>query len=188
MMVGGSKARIFVSAVIISVVLAGCQNPNDIAKKLGAPPDSAVALRALETRRFNTLDEPSLLSATTQTLQDLGYTLTESSSDVGVIVGSKQRDAEETGQVAAQIGLTILFAAMGTYYQPLWDKEQSINVTVVATPIENSKQIEIRVSFDRVMTNNQGQKWRAELIMDPEIYKQFFDKLSEGTFLEAQAI
>jgi hypothetical protein len=38
------------------------------------------------------------------------------------------------------------------------------------------------------MTNNQGQKWRAELIMDPEIYKQFFDKLSEGTFLEAQAI
>src|SRR5262245_20558072 len=94
-----AKQRLVFATLAMLVVLAGCQTPNQVAMKIGAPRDSAVSLRALETRRFNTLDEEALLAAAIHTLQDLGYTISESSADVGVIVGSKRRDAEETGQV-----------------------------------------------------------------------------------------
>ncbi len=171
-----------------AVPLAGCVSPNEIAKQVGAPPKGAVDLRALQTRRFDTLDEERLLSAATQTLQDLGYTISESSVAVGVLVASKQRDAQEAGQIAGQVALMILAALLGSSHNPMWDKEQSIHVTLVATPIENSKQTEVRVSFDRQLTNNHGQRWRAELLLEPELYQQFFEKLSAGVFLEAQGV
>jgi hypothetical protein len=177
------------TATLLAVLfLTACQNPNAIAMKVGAPPESAVELRALETRRFATLDLQAMMAAATQTLQDLGFNITESSIDAGVLVGAKQRDAEETGQVAGQIALTVLLAVMGSQHNPVWDKTQDIHITVVATPIENSKQIEMRVSFDRYLTNNFGQQWRAELIKEPAIYQEFFDKLSQSAFLEAGKI
>ena len=175
-------------ALAIAAPLMSCVSANQLAMKIGAPPETAVELRTLQMRRFDTLDQTRMLLAATDTLQDLGYTVTESSNDLGLIVGSKQRDAEETGQVAGQVMLTVLFAAMGSYYNPTWDKSQSIHVTLVATPVENSKQIEVRVSFDRALTNNHGHEWRADLILDEKIYQEFFEKLSASAFLEAESV
>jgi hypothetical protein len=182
------RFRIAVSVAAVAATLAGCVDANEIAMRVGAPPESAVNLRAMQTRRFDTLDEKALMEASTQTLQDLGFIISESSSDVGVLVASKRRDAEEAGQIAGQIVLTLVLAALGTYNDPTWDKEQTIHVTLVASPVENSKQVEVRVTFDRVLTNNKGQQWRAELIKEPDIYKQFFEKLAKGAFLEAHAL
>lgn len=168
--------------------LSGCVNPNDVAMRIGQPPKGAVEMRSLQTRRFDSLDEPALLQAAQQTLQDLGFTISEASADAGVLAGSKQRDAVESGQVAGQIALTVVLALLGTSHTPVWDKDQTINVTLVATPIENSKQTEVRVSFDRHMVNNLGHLWRAELILDEKIYQEFFDKFAQGSFLEAQKI
>ena len=169
------------------MLLSGCENANQIAMKIGVPPDSAVKARALETRRFDTSDEPSMLASATQTLQDLGFTISESQAAVGVLVGSKQRDAEETKQVVGQIVLTVVLAALGTQYTPVWDKDQNIDAMLLVTPIENSKQVEVRVSFDRQVRNTQGQI-RGELILDETIYQQFFEKLAASVFLEAHKI
>ncbi len=178
----------FLLVIALLLPLNACVTANEMAKRLGKPPEGAVELRAMQTRRFESADSNTLLMAATQTLQDLGYTISESSSEVGVLVASKQRDATEKGQVAGQIMLTVLLAAMGSYYNPVWDKDQTINVTLLAVPIENTGKTEIRVSFDRHMVNNHGHLWRAELILDPKIYQEFFDKLSQGAFLEAQVI
>lgn len=176
------------AALVTIVFLTGCQTVNDRAKLIGKAPDNAVALRALQTRRFDTTDEKALLSTAAQTLQDLGFTISESAADVGVIVASKQRNAEESGQVAAQVGLTVLFALMGTTHNPTWDQEQTIQVTFAAIPIGNARQTEVRTTFDRILTNNHGHKWRAELLMEPEIYQQFYERLSTSAFLEAHKI
>jgi hypothetical protein len=176
------------AAVIMAATLSACESANDLAMKIGKPPESAVQLRSFETRRFDTMDESSVLSAATQTLQDLGYTITESSADVGVISASKERDARESGQIAGQIALTIVAAALGVANNPTWDESQSIHVTLVATPIENSKATNVRVSFDRYITNNHEQLWRTELVEDQKIYQEFFDKLSSGTSLHAEKL
>jgi hypothetical protein len=177
-----------IALLAITCSLQACINANKIAMDVGQPPKGAVELRSLQTRRFDTLDEMKMISAATQTLQDLGFIVSESQVDVGVLVGSKKRDAEEAGQVAGQVVMTIAFAVLGVYHKPLWDKEQNIVVTIVTTPIANSKQIEIRASFDRQLTNNQGHQWRAELLMDPKLYQEFFAKIAEGVFLEAHTI
>ncbi|MCM0019136.1 MAG: hypothetical protein NBV67_04020 [Tagaea sp.] len=179
----------FVGALAVATLpLSGCVDANQKALEIGQPPAGALELRNLQTRRFGTLDTLALFQAATQTLQDLGYTVTESALDVGVLVASKQRDARETAQVTGQVALTILFALMGTAYTPTWDQEQTINVTLVATPIVNSNQIEVRASFDRSLLNNHGHKWRAELLLEPELYREFFDKFSQSAFLEAERL
>jgi hypothetical protein len=184
-MISRWKSHIRVGTLGTLILLTACQNPNEHAKLIGKPPEAAVKLRELQTRRFDSLDEKALLGAATEALQDLGFIISESASDVGVLTASKQRDAEEAGQVVGQIALTMFFAVLGAYYDPTWDKEQTIQVTLVATPIEKSRQIDVRVSFDRVLTNNKGIKWRAELIQDGELYKGFFDRLSQSVFLES---
>lgn len=190
---GSMKSIRFIGAAILLLTVAGCVTPNETAMKVGAPPKqeegkSTLDLRSLQTRRFDTLDENKILLAGIQTLQDLGFTVTESSSEVGVLVGSKQRNAEESGQVAGQVVLSVMLAALGSYHPPTWDKEQSIYVNLISTPIANSTQTSVRVSFERRLTNNHGVLWRTELILEPEIYQEFFQKLSQGTFLEAHKI
>ncbi len=181
-------------ALFLVVGMAACvQTPTEMAMKIGAPPKAAegkptLNLRAMQTRRYDTLNERRLLLAATQTLQDLGYTITESSLESGVLVGSKQRDAEEGGQIAGQLILTLMFAALGTVHTPTWDTSQKIVVTLTTTPIENSKQSDVRVSFDRRITNNHGYRWRTEVIIDQKIYQEFFDKFAQGAFLEDHKI
>lgn len=179
---------LLISVLFGAAVLSGCVNANSEALKVGKPPDGAVKLRSLQTRRFDSGDDKAMLAASIQTLQDLGFTVTEAAPEVGVLTASKQRNAEEAGQVAGQVALTILAALAGSSHNPTWDKEQTIQVTLVTTPIVNAAKTDVRVSFDRVLTNNLGQTWRAELLNDPHLYQEFFQKLSQSVFLEAHEI
>lgn len=179
--------------IVFAMHLVACVSPNDIAMEIGKAPEAAdgkpsLNLRATQTRRFDTLDEKQLLGAATQTFQDLGYTVTESSLSSGVLVGSKTRDAEESGQVAGQVVLTILAAALGSFHNPTWDQSQLIVITLTTSPVENSRQSDIRVSFDRRLTNNHGHLWRSEVITEKKIYQEFFEKFSASAFLEANKI
>ena len=178
---------------VMAFVLSACVSPNDVAMDIGGQPKAeegktALNLRSMQTRRFDTFDERRLLRAATQTLQDLGYTVTESSLKSGVLVGAKERDAEESGQIAGQVMLTLIFAALGTYHSPTWDASQKIVVTLTTSPVENSNQSDVRVSFDRRLTNNYGDLWRSEVILDPRVYQEFFEKFSQGVFLEGQKL
>lgn len=181
------------SIAVVAFIVSACVSPNDVAMEIGAAPKAeegkpTLNLRAMQIRRFATLDEHRLLASATQTFQDLGYTVTESSLESGVLVGSKQRDAEEGGQIAGQVLLSLMFAAMGTVVVPTWDKSQRIVVTLTTSPVENSNQSDVRVSFDRRLTNNHGDLWRSEVILDPKVYQEFFEKFSQSAFLEGQKL
>lgn len=169
------------------VGLTACQNPNATAMKIGAMPPNAAAVREAETRQVDATDQVVLLSDITQVLQDLGFTISESSSDLGVVTGMKQRDAEENGQIAGQIAMTVAFALIGAYYVPSWDKEQKINVTTTVAPGSGPGEFAIRVSFDRYLWNNHGLLWKTELIQDPTIYQEFFSRLNHGRAVAAHA-
>jgi hypothetical protein len=182
--------RLVVIVAILGAATAvgGCVNANDIAMKLGVRPEGTVDLRNVQTRRFDTQDERKLLDSATQVMQDLGFTIAESSVDLGLIGGNKQRDAEETAQVTGQVVLTVLMALGGKHYDPLWDKEQTIRATLVLTPVEGAKSTDVRIGFDRLLTNNRGVMWRSEVILDEKIYQEFFNKFSQSVFLEAHTI
>lgn len=144
--------------------------------------------RQMQTRRFDT-DEKTLLSASAAVLQDLGFTIDESETDLGLIACSKTRDATSAGQVAGAV-LVALFTGVVT---PV-DKEQLIRASVVTYPIKIDKSDKgnsstaVRVTFQRIVTNTQNQITRRECINEPEIYQGFFEKLSKSLFLEAHEL
>lgn len=168
-------------AVFVALLLVACS---------GIPPDALVLspttlqTRQLETRRFEGGTEEKLLGATAAVLQDLGFALDESETRLGLVVASKRRSATSAGQVAG----AILVAALGGGAMPI-DKEQLIRASVVVQPASTSSStILVRVTFQRVITNTHGDETKREEIVDPLIYKGFFDKLSSAVFLEAQGI
>lgn len=190
----GTGARLCVPALLIMVAATGCgPEPNEVALEIGVPLGteeglSTIEWRAIQTRRLAVRDNVRILDEAAQTLQDLGFTLVESSVDVGLLVASKKRDATESDQVAKSVTLSLLLAFLGSYQPPTWDEEQEIFVTLIVSPVDNVDEKEVRVLFDRRIKNNNGVLWRAELIEDAEIYQNFFDKLSQGLFVSASEI
>ena len=183
----------FKRSILLTLVLfvSACANPNKHALEIGAPTlaegETITSVRAIQSRRFDTLDFGRIIKASTATLQDLGFNIQTTSSEFGVISGSKDRDAIESGQVAGQVALVILAALGGNTHQMVYDESQVINVSLVVNKM-GKKSSEVRVFFDRHITNNLGQLWKADVIKDPKIYQEFFAKLSASTFLEANEI
>lgn len=175
------------SPLIFAFVLASCVDHNQHALELGSPPitdnKTITSLRAMQSRGYNTLKKDELIQASAATLQDLGFTVNEVSNDFGVLVGSKERDAQEAGQVAVQVALVLLAALGGNTHTMTYDENQKINVSVLVNQIDD-KSSQVRVFFDRHITNNLGQLWKADLITDAEIYQQFFERLSKSAFIE----
>lgn len=177
----------FVTGILIFLILfSSCVQK--IPKKALQLSKESLQDRQLQTRHFDT-DEKTLLSASAAVLQDLGFNLNESETDLGLIACSKQRDATSAGQVAGAIFLSLLTGVPTPY-----DKEQLIRVSLVTRPIhidetDKSKcQTAVRITFQRIVTNTHGQISRRERINEVEIYQEFFDKLAQSLFLEANQI
>lgn len=169
------------------VVLCSCQpDPewaNKAALKIGAPRPDAAQIRERQTASFSVESEARLLVEATQVLQDLGFTVEESAPRYGVLAGSKDRDATETGQVVGQVALTVGLALMGVHYNPVWDTDQVIRATVTTEPLA-SHEVRLRISFERIVTNNQGAS-RVEELTAPEFSSGFFTKVRTGLGREA---
>jgi hypothetical protein len=141
-----------------------------------------LAVRQLQTRKFEIKDEKTLILSAAGVLQDMGYAIDESETKLGVVVGSKKRDATSGAQVAGAVVLALL----GGGYTPT-DKEQLIRASLI-TRTSDSGAILLRVTFQRIVWNTQNEITKIEAINDPLIYKEFFEKLSKSAFLEAQEI
>lgn len=142
----------------------------------------AVYLRRLQTRRFDTTNESELLQASLGVLQDLGFELDESESDLGLLVASKTRDATDPGQLASKIIMNVM-----TGDTLVIDAMQRIRVSLI-TRVISSHESTVRVTFQRIVWDEQGRISRSESLEDPELYQEFFFKLSKAVFLEAHGI
>lgn len=175
------------AALAISVLLActACSTiPTDA---LTLAPDS-LAHRQLQTRRFDGTNEKAILAASAGVLQDLGFNLDESETRLGLVVASKERSAYS----ASQITVAIIAAAFGVTESV--DKRQKIRVSLVVRPADNNskpadaRDFVVRITFQRIIWNTAGQVTHILAIDEPDIYQQFFDKLSKSLFLTANEI
>jgi len=141
-------------------------------------------LRPIQTRVFQTDDEVKVLIACSSLLQDLGFTIEESETELGVLVGSKDRSALKAGQIVG----SIIFGAFTGVYIP-WDKNQKMRASVITRPVgDKKKSIAVRVTFQRIVWNRDDKVSIREGLTEPKMYQEFFDKLSKALFLEAQEI
>ena len=185
----GSCTRRLAEAFVIAAMLAACEatsvQQESAALSLST---SRLAKRQYQIRRFDTTDETALLAASTAVLQDLGFNIDETSPGMGLLVGSKDRSAVESGQVAGQILLAALVAAAGGRADPVWDRNQKIRVSVTTRLSEDRNAVVTRATFQRVVWNTKEQVSRLESLDDPSLYRTFFDRLSQSSFLTAHEI
>jgi hypothetical protein len=170
------------------LLLAGCQTTAAPPSQALALDNNAIARRRLQSRRFETQDERRLLLAAAGVLQDLGFSIDDARADAGLIVASKERDAVEAQQVAAQMLLVIAAAMAKTQYKAVWEKDQQVRVALVVTRATDGQGTNCRATFQRVVTDTNGNVSRVETLEDPALYRSFFESLSKAAFLEANEI
>jgi hypothetical protein len=153
------RSRFKIGAFIAILATPGCvmSTPEQHADALTLR-SSAVDSRQIEARRYDTHDEAGLMAATLGVLQDLGYTVNETSAGAGLINGSKDRQGTR------------------------------IRVSVVVRPTTDRAAMTARVSFQTITAPIFGQPLQVQTITDPLIYQQFFERLSQSLFLEAHQI
>ena len=137
--------------------------------------------RQLQTRVFETDDEMQLLTASAALLQDTGFTIDESEVKCGVIIASRDRNVTDTGEVVLSIFLSALFVP------PSYAETQKVLATLVTKPLDN-KRIAVRITFQHMVWNQNGELMKNECLNEPEIYREFFSKLSKSVFLTAHEI
>lgn len=173
---------VFRFAFLAAIAMMGGCGPSIAQRAFQLHPDS-LAHRGMQSRRYDSNDEKKIMSACAGVLQDLGYTIDEGESDLGLLVASKTRSAVRAGEVALAF-----LAALGGTATPI-DKEQTVKVAIVTRPFgKEGKNIEVRVTIQRVVINTQGQVTKAESVIDEKLYSEFFSNLSKAIFLEAQKI
>ena len=145
-------------------------------------PDN-MAIRQRQTRVFDTTDEILMLRSAAGVLQDIGFTIDETSPATGVLIASANRSALNSRKIADHVLLLLLGVPTGTI-----DTSQTIKASIVTSKIENIKKIALRVTFQRVVLNGNGFPSKLESIDDPILYQNFFNKLSQSVFLEAHTI
>ncbi|MCS6319954.1 MAG: hypothetical protein H8K05_19730 [Nitrospira sp.] len=176
------------------VLFLGCAQPTQPAELFQLTPEST-ANRAMQTRFFDTENDRELLSASAAALQDLGFQVEESVREVGFLRAAKERSAREYGQYRNRFFFWLL--SLGHVVIPI-DLHQKIAASLVTRPLnaKHSRQ-EVRIVFYRAVWKGDGQadrnyippgEQKMEMIRDPEIYQQFFAKLSKAVFLEPHSI
>lgn len=168
--------------------IAGC--PATYPKDFLKLPEENLQVRQLQMRQFETNNEKEIILASAGVLQDMGFTLDDSETELGVIVASKDRDATNAGQVTLAT-MAVFLSALGGSSSNAFDtidKVQKIRVSVVTRLNSENSKILLRVTFQRIVWNNLGNVSKMETLKDPELYQGFFDKLSKAVFLEEQRI
>lgn len=176
------KTSKLIIVIFLFLLLYGCATFPKDALKLNP---QSLEKRQLQTRQYDTKNEEKIIAACAGVLQDLGFTIDESETKLGVIVASKDRDATNGGQVALAT-LAAIFGNSNAY--STIDAVQKIRVSVVSNPSLDGIKMLVRVTFQRVVWNQAGSVSRVETINDPKLYQGFFEKLSKAVFLEEQKI
>ena len=167
-------------AVFALPTLSGCVNA--MAREALTIQPEALAQRRLQTRRYDMNDEGALLAASLEALQDMGFELDESERSIGLLVASKNRDASST---LDWVGSALVSGV--TDDEMVYDTEQKIRACVVTRPF-GERSTTVRVTFQRTVWDNHGKISRTETLDNPELYRDFFLKLSNSVFLTGKPL
>ena len=158
-----------------AILLSSCVK---VPKDLMRPSTESLKIRAAQSHTFNVTSDKHLLQASMSVLQDMGYTIKESSTEYGVLTAVKEASATSKGQVAAAIAYTILCGEQ----MPI-DKTQYISVTMVILGKSECGQATARTTFQRLIVRTDNTRY-AQTITDENVYKDFYEKLDKSLFLE----
>jgi hypothetical protein len=143
---------------------------------------SQVALRAAETRVFDTSDRIRVLAAVVETLQDMGFMIEVLDEELG-IVSAKRFDPNEELPAPDPTYHTydddalLLFNRTYLTWGPFYHRTNLVRTTVTLRK-RGGSQLVVRASA----------QFYLRAVEDPEPYRRFFDALEEALRLRARSL
>lgn len=181
-----------VTFALVAIVASGCETLPRDAFRLS---ETALETRQLQSREYESVSEMQILSASSALLQDLGYAIDEVEMPLGVLSASKRADARNDmktlGTLAADVTecfLTFFIGCSGNHYRAS-DAVQDIRLTLIALPVrDETSTVTVRVTMQRIVWDRDERLSEQETITAPDVYQEFFQKLSKSVFLEQEGI
>jgi hypothetical protein len=173
----GRSRRLLVAVVFA----AGCSTAVPPAK-------TALEVREIQTRTFDTPDARLVMKAMLNVLQDDGFVVKNAVVDLGLITAAKETDLAPRrsdpggGELVTGPGLAVLGVQAPATYRKLEVQDFTGNVT------EFGKQTRVRASFQRKILDNRGGVLRVEPIDDPKFYQDFFSRMDKGVYLQKEQL
>ena len=176
-------------AAAVGLLLPACLSPfearhersSDSRDQIWMSEESQVALRAAQSRVFDTSDRIRILSAVVATLQDLGFIIEVLDEELG-IVSAKRFDPNE-GEAWAdptyhtyEDDTPLLFTRTFMTWGPFYHRTDLVRATVTVRKRGESQSV-VRASA----------QFYLRAVEDPEPYQRFFRALEQALFLEAHS-
>ena len=125
-------SRLFLPLTLVVLIVAGCGGGALPAHVLKLTPES-LKNRALQTKKYEGISEADLFSASTGVIQDLGFIIDENEKKLGLIVGSKDRDADpDVVQRAGQVLIGATTFVLGTIAVVATQDEDAFGICINA--------------------------------------------------------
>jgi hypothetical protein len=171
-------------------VLTACQTLPPDAFRLA---ESALAVREMQTREYDSISDAAILSASTDVLQDMGYAIDEIEEPLGVLSASKRADATTGIQALGSLAMdsvrcvfSLMLACDGNNYSKL-DDVQDIRLTLISRPqLGDKDNVIVRITIQRVIWDKKGRLSEQQTVTDSDVYASFFNKMSQAVFLERE--
>ncbi len=179
-----------ISLICLGLLLSACDTGNPVSDVMEF--DKAQSSRAfIQSKNFENVNLEMALTSGVNVLQDMGFSINNTDLDLGLITAEKKVDAKDKVGITLAVTTSILSALSGSYGgNSMKDisKEQLIKVSLVATYKKAKKSTTLRINFHRIVWDMEGSIMRRELIEEPEIYREFYSKLSKSIFLEVNEV
>lgn len=172
--------------IIVVLLLAGCAT--SMPKSALRLTESTLDLRSIQTRSFEVESEQAILTAAVATMQDMEYNIDEIEQELGIITASKTTDIDAAPEIAKFTVLQLIcIAANACRVDPtdMADKHTVTMSMVVLPSLARANEFTARVTVHYETFNMKGETMKLESIVDPDVYQEVFQKLSNALFIQA---
>ena len=155
------KKHLFPLLIVPFLVSACVTNSNQMAAFSSEV--SQVQQRQIDSRMFETGDEVMVLQAVVGVLLDTGFKVTETNMAQGLISAQKGK------------------SGVGLY------AGRDVKIRVTTFKVTDAS-IRVRATLQDISTGMDPRYTRGEQVRDARVYQEFFDKLAQSLFLDANQV
>ena len=141
-----------------------------------APVKTQLQIRQLQTRVFETPDDKAVLKAMVNVLQDDGYMIKDTNTELGIL--SAVKEYEEKLSFWAKLDAATSSA------ERRGELVKSSVVEVSANISKHGEKCRVRANFQIKTIKRDGTTKKVHQIVDEQHYTEFFAKVHKGIFLD----
>ncbi len=191
-------------AAALAVSIAGCSSGST-----AIPRKTALEIREMQTRTFETADLKMVMKSVLNVLQDEGYIVKNANMDLGLITADKQVETSSQSNVSsgsattalvlglAEVALRVAFStpdsspgsaasSSSSGDDERWEKYRSMECS--ANISEFGAQTRVRINIQVRAVDNKGDMVTVYQIEDPLFYQDFFAKVDKGIFIAKEKL